>query len=139
MKVFAVDPGKVTGYAVWIDGILMGSGELPHYEFLALAEKTVPTCTAVACEDYRVTPATLKKTWQPWSLYQIGTLDYWCRASGVEFALATPAEAKGFATDERLRALGWWFPGVGHARDAGRHLLLYLVRVGALSPATLVI
>jgi hypothetical protein len=39
---------------------------------------------------------------------------------------AARSAAKAFATDARLKALGWWRPGKGHMADAQRHTLLFL-------------
>ena len=33
-----------------------------------------------------------------------------------------------FATDDKLRRLGWYKPGKGHANDAARHLLLWFAK-----------
>lgn len=38
----------------------------------------------------------------------------------------SPAQAKGFATKERLKRWGQWRVGMQHARDARRHVCLYL-------------
>lgn len=38
----------------------------------------------------------------------------------------TPAQAKGFATDARLKGWDLWIPGQRHARDSLRHLALWL-------------
>lgn len=40
----------------------------------------------------------------------------------------TASQAKGKATDERLRRTNLWIPGQKHARDAVRHLVLYVDR-----------
>lgn len=37
-----------------------------------------------------------------------------------------PSQAKGFLTDERLKALGWWAVGKPHSRDALRHTATYV-------------
>lgn len=39
-----------------------------------------------------------------------------------------PGEAKGFMTDARLKALGWWAVGKPHSRDALRHTATYVAR-----------
>lgn len=42
--------------------------------------------------------------------------------------LQQPGDAKGFMTDERLKALGWWAKGKPHSRDALRHTATYVAR-----------
>lgn len=37
-----------------------------------------------------------------------------------------PGQAKGFMTDERLKAAGWWVRGKPHSRDALRHCATYV-------------
>lgn len=39
--------------------------------------------------------------------------------------LQTPSDAKTTVTDDRLRRAGLYFPGMDHARDAGRHAALF--------------
>lgn len=39
--------------------------------------------------------------------------------------LQKPADAIGTVTDDRLRKAGLWFPGMEHARDAGRHAVMF--------------
>lgn len=43
----------------------------------------------------------------------------------------SPSQAKGFLTDERLKALGWWARGRPHSRDALRHVATYVARYRA--------
>ncbi len=143
MKILAVDPGKVTGFALWDGEKVVQVEELMWLRFLEAMETDVyrrdalgvyaPTITEIVCEDYRVTIQTLKKTWQPYSLYQIGTLMFWAGRSGIPFTLQTAGEAKEFMTNDRLRRLGWWQSGTaGHGNDALRHLGLYLAKTGRL-------
>lgn len=42
--------------------------------------------------------------------------------------MQSPSNAKTTMTDDRLRRLGLWLPGQPHARDATRHLVLYMRR-----------
>jgi hypothetical protein len=39
-----------------------------------------------------------------------------------------PSLAMGVATDERLKAAGFWIPGKPHARDAARHCITFIKR-----------
>lgn len=49
-------------------------------------------------------------------------------APWIEIERQTPAHAKGYATDERLRRWGVWVKGSTHRRDAMRHVCLRLNR-----------
>lgn len=84
----------------------------------------VPTPGILVCEDF--VPRGQALTWQPASLHIIGYLMGEADFYGWEFRLQTPAQAKGFATNEKLKRAAWWVPGQDHARDALRHLLTYL-------------
>lgn len=127
----AIDPGKTTGVAWLVDGEF-GFGEaLGRFEFY----RQLRTWTSlghrleIVCEDWNVRADTAKKTAQadPWRI--IGYVEGWADQLGIEFTLQPPGSAKSFGTDQKLRILGWeaTTPG-GHARDAARHLLTYLVR-----------
>lgn len=124
----------MTGWAVWQNehhGYSPERGEVDHEIFAArmLDDPRFSEYSLVVCEDYRITPQTLKKTWQPFSLWQIGLLHYLCQVHDVEFLLQTAAEAKGFSTDAKLKAMGWYnATSGGHANDALRHLMLALVK-----------
>jgi hypothetical protein len=129
-NVLSVDPGKVTGYVIWIDGTRI-EGELPAREFLLKAESIIENKEVdfVISERYIIGAQTGKFSQAPWSLEQIGVLRHICEKHNVPFVLQNASDAKRFSTDERLDGIGWYKPpGAGHARDAQRHLLLYLTK-----------
>lgn len=139
MGILAVDPGKTTGYVLWNDGERI-EGELYGEAFLDRADELIVSdqVDVVVCERFIITAQTGKKTQAPWSLEQIGALRFLCRKHNVHFVLQSASDAKRFATDHRLNALGWKRPkGAGHARDAQRHLLVFLVRQNLIDAATL--
>jgi hypothetical protein len=132
MIIFAVDPGKMTGFARWDNGHF-SSSMLEHMPFLEsmwlvlLMPQNRPDL--VVCESFIITAQTLKKSrGENWSLEQIGAIRWMCHTHGVPFKLQTPADAKSFVKNERLKELGWYKPGAGHDNDAARHLLLALAR-----------
>ena len=61
--------------------------------------------------------------------YIIGWVDGQCHRCRVPYHEQRPAEAKKFATDDKLKALGWYKGGFGHADDAARHLLVFLAKI----------
>ena len=129
-RVLAVDPGLTTGYAIWHYGNRI-EGELPAAKFLQSAASLIENkkVDAVACERFIISSQTGKLSQAPWSLEQIGVLRFLCERSNIDFTLQNAADAKRFASDERLKSMSWEKPpGAGHARDAQRHLLLYLVK-----------
>ena len=133
MRILAIDPGGTTGWALADEDHLdlVTSGQAAQFEFCQMAEEHAAgsfraPVDVIVCESYTVTPATIKLTREYAALEIIGTLRYLAQRDKRKFKLQTPAAAKRFMTDARLRNLGWWQPGKDHARDALRHLGLYL-------------
>jgi len=140
MLILAVDPGKTTGWAfkntaefsvpyTLLEGELpIQTGEYEWYEFLQRYESWIRAghIDVTVCESFIITRETLKKTRQNWSLEAIGAMRYLSMERGKEFVLQSPGEAKGFATPDKLKKLGWWPAGEDHAQDAARHLLTYV-------------
>lgn len=144
MIVIAVDPGKTVGAAVWSERReLEHHGQCDSFDFLAWAEAVIPTYAPwelhVVCERYRLGPESLKKQADfNWATDVIGCLRFWCRKYEVPFVVQDPSHAKSFSTDEKLKKLGWYLPTKGgHANDAARHLLVYLVDQRRVRPSQL--
>lgn len=138
-SILSVDPGKTTGYVVWSDGE-RSEGELDFEAFLNFAwdQLQSETFDVVVCERYIINARTATLTQAPWSLEQIGALRFMCSKFNIQFVLQSASEAKKFSTDKRLNDLGWTKPrGAGHARDAQRHLLIYLVNKRIIDLTTL--
>jgi hypothetical protein len=82
-------------------------------------------------ERFTISKRTLATARQYDALYFNGWLLHHFRhlrpPDGIVLVQFTPSQAKGFATDDKLKAAGWYLPGKGHANDASRHLLLACV------------
>lgn len=129
MNIMTVDPGKMTGWAMYTTEVdSFSSGQAPWFEHLQWFEDVYRAFDVVVCESFVITAATIKKSRQNWSLEAIGTMKYLLAKQGRELVLQSPGEAKGFATPEKLKKVGWWLPGKDHAQDAARHMLTYVVR-----------
>jgi hypothetical protein len=124
----------------------MGQGDpelLESHEFLRddlerwLEEKLL---RSTAGEDVQVVAEryVIGKADSPWSLKYLGVLSYLSRKGGWgEPTIQTPAEAKSFAPNTLLKSLGFWHKGgEGHANDAIRHAIVYMVRQQRLSART---
>ncbi len=133
--IVAIDPGKMTGWAVLDeDGKYTGGEDLLH-EVLASVETLLIEGhrPIIVCEDFIFTTATAKKTRQTWSTEGIGVLRYLSARYQVSFIIQGPAAAKRFAIDDKLKAMDWYNPTKGgHQNDAARHLLLYADGVGRI-------
>ena len=144
MNVLAVDPGGTTGLATWIGGVHRAWAEpFEAAQVVAhryLADRGDEKLGLVVFESFTITAQTLRKTRDGAKAIEfIGVARYLTRCFGVEFETQSPADAKSFASDSKLKALGWRCPGPGdHAKDASRLLLLALVRRQLLDPALLV-
>lgn len=154
--VIAFDPGERTGYAYFNEYELIEAGEVAtgtvgccfaslagtvnrilkdHIIKEGFANGTNRTCTPalgdilrIAIEDYRI--YSWKAADHTWS--QVHTIKVVALAELIALQLNVPyrlriaQHAKIFATDERLKAWGFWQKGQRHARDAIRHACLYI-------------
>ena len=136
--VLAVDPGETTGLAlVKREPLeLMRTAEenwenAARFIDTALRELGGENVDVVV-EKFTITSQTGKKSQQPWSLEVTGMcrlLAFMHKAGAI--TLQTPADAKSFSSNTRLRDLDLWHVGGGgHANDALRHVVLRLTRTG---------
>lgn len=140
--VLAIDPGKSTGMALfkWENGAepeLLWSGE---EDFTAYVDKTRMIMMnyrdelEVVCEKFTINLQTAKNSQAPYSLECIGALKLILLDAGREpesLPFQLPANAMNMFTNPKLKTLGYWHKGgEGHALDAIRHGLLYLVSNG---------
>lgn len=136
--VLCVDPGKMTGICLYDwrgdDPSIAWSDELEFMDTCHRVNATLQQCDSVVlvCESFIITPQTAKNSVAPWSLELIGVMKYLTGALGKPApVMQTAGDAKRFCDNDRLRALGLWHRGgAGHARDALRHGVLYMVRAG---------
>lgn len=138
--ILSIDPGKLSGF------VLLSIRNFPEQEpkVLKAEEYTqIETCNEVikviedhygdleiVMEDFIITTETAKKKTDRWySLEIIGAIRYFAEANKIPFTLQSPAAAKSFVTNERIRNLGLWVAGgQGHHHDAMRHAILYIVQ-----------
>lgn len=129
-RILAIDPGLTTGVAI-LDGELgittlqLQPEEL--YEFITNMGDRLNVFDAIVCEAYMISPDTLRKSRQLWSLELIGFMRYVAWRSNITFKLQQASSAKKFVTNELLKTYGLFIPGRDHANDALRHLVIYLV------------
>jgi hypothetical protein len=86
----------------------------------------------VVVERFTITQQTTKNSQQQWSIEIIGMIRLLAHAHGAgDITKQSPADAKRFATNSRLKNVGLWHVGGGgHALDALRHALLRLTNLG---------
>lgn len=139
--VVAIDPGETTGFTVYYPWEECTT--IHHYQ---LETKTVEQgwealeehwprpidCKGyqiiVVCEDYKV--YAWKSTDHSWNKLHtsqfIGAIRILCYQKTIPIVFQMAGQAKGWATDEKLKLWGLYEPGLKHARDACRHLITYL-------------
>lgn len=134
----ALDPGLTTGIAYYDTrirefGSLEIRGRHELYRYLEDEWGLASQCDGrrpdvVVIERWDVRKDTFGKSAQEDARYIIGAVECLCRRASIDYREQRPAEAKRFATNDKLRALGWYEGCEGHADDAARHLLVALVK-----------
>jgi hypothetical protein len=134
MKV-AIDPGKMTGVAVWHDGHfdrdLTDQYEPDQlYRFLETWGPEIEHCQI---EWFTISARTIKTAIDYHALHLIGAVQFAAWTHQYPIGYTNPAEVKTQFPDPALKQAGLWHPS-DHARDALRHLCYHLVQTGELSP-----
>ena len=138
----SVDPGLMTGvmeFKITDESTEMtASHELgfdKFMDYIVSLDKIVegmsnPKDLTVVCEDFIVTTETAKKmTAQMWSLHLIGALKYLSHKHGFSLVMQKPAQRMSISHDQ-LKGIGWWHVGgAGHANQAARHAVVYMLDV----------
>lgn len=127
----ALDPGKTTGVAWLVDGEFGFREVVGRFDLYALLREwsSGGMIPEIVVEEWTVRADTAKLSTQVDPHRIIGYVEGLAQHNGWPFSLQTPAQAKSFGTDSKLAKLGWSATTKGgHARDAARHLLTYLVR-----------
>jgi len=135
--ILAVDPGNVTGVALWDLNDLRATPVAAEIATAAAAYLAVDKLIneaadrgddlEIVAESFTIGSRTLKaaRTWDVLNI--LGFLDSLPHLRGVAVTLQKPAQAKSFATDAKLKRITWWHPTEGgHANDALRHLFTYV-------------
>lgn len=136
-RVLAVDPGKMTGLAVFSlepggEPVLEWAAEVDEDTFAVPVrhEMNLYPHLEVVCERFVITAQTAKNSQAPFSLELIGVLKQCVRDMGRPVSsmfFQKPADAMNLFPNAALKKLGYWFVGgADHANDAIRHGLLYL-------------
>lgn len=126
----AIDPGGTTGYAAFDrnrfeSGQLAGNFEAQSHALNDLFFRVSPA--VVICETYTITERTAHLSQQPEALMLIGLVRYFVSCAALKLVMQRPSQAKGFATDQKLKALDWFYPTPGgHRNDSARHLLTWM-------------
>lgn len=128
-----VDPGKVTGIAVWWDPNFYDTTGKVNIDVAEVDDSTkVPAMIRrmldgerphlIMCERCKQNP---RKTHQPEAVEVTGAVRSLADELHVRCVYQSPSPAKRMGTSEVLRRLGWYFPSEGgHQNAASSHVLL---------------
>ena len=135
MRILAIDPGGTTGFVYYDENPLVHGQRDDWKAFCEMVEEWLDQSLIdqIVIESYQITSETIRKTRQYEPLMIIGTVYFLAGKYNVPVKLQG-RQIKAFATDTKLKNMGWWFPGQQHARDAARHLLGYLVDTEQVDP-----
>lgn len=131
--IWAFDPGKMTGVAVWDDGKFWAD----QYTVEELYQVVDDACSDIGfaqIERFTISAATLKKARETEPLDVIGYLKYAAWRCGFEYGWTKPADVMHSFPDAALKKGGLYTSGKGHANDAARHLAWKLVRTKVMAP-----
>lgn len=120
--ILAFDPGVTTGVAYYDrvqDHYFFNELDGPLKEIYEFLFELQPTC--VVYEEFRYRPVQGHAIL--YSVEVIGVVKLYCQDSYITPDLHPPAITKPFWTDDKIKKLGLWRPGQGHAMDALRQLL----------------
>lgn len=142
MLIIAVDPGLGTGVAELHSGFSVPElREFNAHDAVAYVHTRLTGWGAqvtVVCERHTITAKTGQLTQQLEAIEVIGALRYLARIHGAGFTLQSRS-VKSRVPNSMLETLGWRqppnVPMEGHARDAARHLLVYLAAMWPHHPA----
>lgn len=129
VKVLAIDPGGTTGIAYYnTEWDKFNSWQADNF-YDAMHSWATPDVLVIERFTIRQNTHKLSADAFEQTTDLIGAFRYLALRDGVDFIRQTPAQAKAFATDDKLKRLGWYTPGLPHGNDAARHLLTYLAGV----------
>lgn len=129
--IIAIDPGETVGFAIADNEkspLLVG--QVNMYEIYDILETYKPKHVIV--ESFRPYPHTAKSLiWNSLPAPKvIGVIELWCLRNNVPLTEQSASSRK-LVSNELLRKYGFWklTKNMPHARDAARHLVLYLIRI----------
>lgn len=136
MKV-GIDPGKMTGVAVWINGYFDEelTGEYDPDALYRFLETWGQEIEHAQVEFFTISERTIKTDIDYHALHLIGTVQYVAWQHQFPIGYSHPGPVKAQFPDPALRQAKLWHKS-DHARDAMRHLCYHLVSTGELSPRT---
>lgn len=138
IHVWAFDPGETTGWchlSVHNEEVgCFNCGEADLNGIGNLLYDNPALKTAVQKQDLIETAFVVEKyvmnskiTQSPWSLETTGLIRYFANVYHIGLVSQTPSQAKNLISNDIIKRAGIYEAGMGHAMDAVRHALYFLV------------
>lgn len=132
MRVLSVDPGIATGFAVAYERFNSGPDITVHYnqrtmsvpEYFDLLYKVAPK--AIVIEDFEYRRGNAKDSLVLYSVELIGVTKLYCSKEDVPLYIqkaSVQGKNSAYFSDDRLKEMGLYIPGLQHGRSAVKHLL----------------
>ena len=98
----------------------------------------IPWADLVIVEKLTITAQTAKKSRDiQQGIELVGVVKHYARLYERELVEQTPGDAMRFATNEKLKRIGWHVPGPDHQNDARRHILTVIVERRLIDPRSI--
>lgn len=135
-----IDPGKVTGVAVYDPAARdFQRAVQDEYPFEQASRQIAAICRfygsrlLVGWENFIIGPQTHKKSADAHhAIEMIGVARWEALRNGCLILQPASPGDRLISTREMLTALGWWRPGKDDAQSAAQHLLAWMLRTGSL-------
>jgi hypothetical protein len=133
MIIIGIDPGNVTGMAVWnshraklsVREIEKSTDVSVHLGRLLHDTTRRGGPIRVACERFTEMPGRRAKTAQPTAQKVCGMVEATCAIYGIKLIYQSPGDAKKIAPFKMLKKIGWWNPTKDmHQVNATQHILM---------------
>lgn len=130
MKIYAFDPGKLTGVAMWDTEAEkeFWSNQFTVTELYEFVDEACDRIGFSQIEKFTITQATIRKARESDPMDVIGYLKYAAWRCGFPIGWSMPAEVMQTFPDASLKKAGMFNRGNGHANDAARHLAWHIVK-----------
>ncbi len=124
IKVLSLDPGVTTGIATLnsSDAVHADQVKCDHRAFYDFLVGYNPDSIVFERFVYQ-----RRDKVELWPVEVIGVIRLYSEQFEVPLFAQTPSQAKNLWTDDKVKKLDLWQPGLGHGMDAVRHLLYHLV------------
>jgi hypothetical protein len=124
MNIVSIDPGITTGYAIAILDtevlyVSYAQEKFSHRNLWDMLTEIEPAY--VICESFEYRNNRHRNNLELYPLELIGVVKLFTDPNNL--TMQNAAKGKGFYTDEKLKKMDLYIPGLQHGRDAARHLL----------------